>query len=138
MPVLGGVEDAAPPPPEQPFAPVATLAGEWRVAGLDGEPLDQLSGVALSASDTEIWWEPRCAAMAVSYRIDGLRISTGEPEPPTPVQPGEPTSPICTVNPPPPVRDLIRALDVADAVGRTPENGVLISGGGHSVLLFSQ
>ena len=32
----------------------------------------------------------------------------------------------------------MRALDAAITVGRTTGNGVEISGGGHSVLLFSQ
>jgi hypothetical protein len=34
--------------------------------------------------------------------------------------------------------EAFRAIDSATEVGRTPENGVLISGGGHSLLLFSQ
>jgi hypothetical protein len=32
----------------------------------------------------------------------------------------------------------MRALDAAQTVERTPQNGILIAGGGHSLLLFSQ
>ncbi len=124
--------------PSSSLAPVATLEGEWRVAGIDGAPFDEPYGLALSADADEIWWEPRCANMARSYRITGTRIAIGEAEPLAPVEPGEPSPPICTINPPTRLRDVARSLDAADTVGRTLENGVLLSGGGHSMLLFSQ
>lgn len=138
LPVNDGVESPAPPPPPTAISPIETLAGEWRVAGIDGEPFDEPYGLALSADAEEIWWEPRCANFAFSYRIEGLRITTGEGRPSNPVEPGAPPSPVCTGGIPPRLDDVARALDLADTVGRLPSNGVLIEGGGHSITLFSQ
>ncbi|WP_120716598.1 hypothetical protein [Tsuneonella amylolytica] len=134
-----GVEqDAGSAAPSSSLMPIATLEGEWRVAGIDGAPFDEPYGLALSADADEIWWEPRCSGMARRYRITGLGIVTDKARPPAPVLTGQPSRPICTINPPERVQDVLRALDVADTVGRTPQNGVLLSGGGHSLLLFSQ
>ena len=122
----------------QPAPPaVATLEGEWRVAGVDGQPLDEPIGLALRASKDEIWWAPRCAQFVRSYSIAGTRLTIGPAQwlrsrPPADVPPP------CAIGLPPRLRDVARALDSAVQVGRTPENGVLISGGGHSLLLFSQ
>ena len=119
-------------------APVQTLEGEWRVAGIDGQPLDQPVGLALSASAQEIWWDPRCAGYVRSYRIDGGKFTTGPHIGFVPRKPGEHTPPVCTIAPPPRIGDVFRALTSATAIVRTPQNGIEISGGGHSVLLFSQ
>ncbi|MXO70305.1 hypothetical protein [Alteraurantiacibacter buctensis] len=126
-------------PSAAPLAAIATLAGEWRVAGIDGRPLDQPVGLTLSATGQEIWWDPRCAGLTRSYSIDGLRISTGpalDASPPTP--PGAPPAPVCAIGLPPHIVNVFRALDEADTVGRTLENGVAISGPRHSVLMFRQ
>ena len=138
LPANEGVENSAPPPPTTAISPIETLAGEWRVAGIDGEPFDEPYGLALSADAEEIWWEPRCANFAFSYRIEGLRITTGEGRPSNPVEPDAPPPPVCTVGIPPRLDEVARALDLADTVGRLPSNGILIEGGGHSVTLFSQ
>ncbi|WP_162925128.1 hypothetical protein [Aurantiacibacter odishensis] len=138
LPANDGEENPAPPPPSTAISAIETLAGEWRVAGIDGEPFDEPYGLALSADGEEIWWEPRCANFAFSYRIEGLRITTGEGRPSNPVEPGAPPPPVCTVGIPPRLNEVARALDVADTVGRLPSNGVLIEGGGHSITLFSQ
>lgn len=122
--------------------PVATLEGEWRVAGIDGEPFDEAYGLALSADATEIWWEPRCAGHIFHYRIDGLSFQARdlEPEPSPDWKPVDGPHPavVCSIGLPPRLADVGRAIRGATTVERTPENGVLISGGGHSLLLFSQ
>ncbi|WP_338242484.1 hypothetical protein [Aurantiacibacter hainanensis] len=138
LPADDSAETTAAEPPPEALSPVETLAGEWRVAGIDGEPFDEPYGLALSASEDEIWWEPRCANAAWTYRIDGLTLQTGTAEPDAPVAPGAPPPPVCTVNPPPRLSDVSRALDSAERVGRTPSNGVLLEGGGHSLTLYSQ
>lgn len=128
---------ASPPVAEAPPS-VETLAGEWRVAGIDGRDFNESYGLALSADERAIWWEPRCAAFVRGYRIEGNRISFG-PDPDSPVsKPGAPTITVCTIAPPPRLGEVMRALSTATTVERTPHNGVLISGGGHSLLLFSQ
>lgn len=142
----GGADQTPPTPepamssaPARPLATIESLAGEWRVAGIDGEPLDEPYGIALSANRDEIWWEPRCAGIARSYAIRGLRFSIGPAVRSTPSPaPGAPPPVVCAIGLPPRLADVSRALDAADTIGRTPENGVAISGGGHSLLLFSQ
>ena len=125
--------------PEPVPPPVDTLAGEWRVAGIDGKPFDADYGIALSASADEIWWEPRCAGIVRRYRIRGYSVSMMLPEPP-PAQEGLPRPPpaVCTIGVPVGVENAFRALDAVDRVMRTPENGIELSGGGHSLTLFSQ
>ena len=127
----------APSPPSVPAA-VATLAGEWRVAGIDGRPFDESYGLALSSDAEEIWWAPRCAGLVRSYRIDGTVFRTGPAKGVRPRAPGEPTPPVCAIGLPPRIDEVTRALDSATTIRRTPSNGVEISGGGHSLLLFSQ
>ena len=112
-----------------PAAPT-TLAGEWRVAGIDGAPLDEPYGLALSADTRLIWMEPRCAGVARSYRISGGRIAFG-PDP-------DARNEVCAIGMPPRTDDVLRALDAAQTIRRTPSNGIEIAGGGHSLTLYSQ
>jgi hypothetical protein len=139
--------DAAPQPPAAPApaaptpdapAPVTTLAGEWRVAGIDGKPLDGPVGLALRGDAREIWWEPRCAGFVRSYRIAATSFSTGPYLGFKPRQPGEPTPPVCTIGLPPGLQDMFAALNAATEIRRTANNGIELSGGGRSLLLFSQ
>jgi hypothetical protein len=119
-------------------APV-TLAGEWKVVGIDGNDLNEPYGIALSANASEIWWEPRCAGMVRGYSIKGTAIRFGSaPSLGPPPRPGTPPRPVCAIGLPPRLFDVVRVLDAATLVQRTPANGVGISGGGHSLLLFSQ
>lgn len=129
--------EPAPPPAEMPA--VDTLAGEWRVAGIDGEPFDQDYGIALSATENEIWWEPRCAGIVRRYRIEGDRVTMLLPEPPS-AHEGLPRPPpaVCTIGVPVGVERVFGALDAAEMITRTPQNGIELSGGGHSLTLFSQ
>lgn len=120
------------------------LAGEYRVAGIDGEPLEGQSGLALSANDYSIWWEPRCAGLHVEYRIVNERFVVLEMPPvppPPPAPPGEtppPPPPVCALAPPPAAQEAIAAIRAADRVERTAENGIKLSGNGRSITLFSQ
>jgi hypothetical protein len=134
----------APSPPEtQAEAPpsaaaVTTLAGEWRVAAIDGKNFNEPYALALSGDAEEIWWAPRCAGLVRSYRIDGTGIRIGPAKGLQPRAPGAPTPPVCAIGLPPRIDEVTRALDSATAIRRTPANGVEISGDGRSLLLFSQ
>ena len=119
-------------------AAVATLSGEWRVAGIDGRSLDESYGLALSANESEIWWAPRCAGAARSYRLEGSRARFGPVGEVLRRKPGESTPPVCAIGLPPRLADVMAAFDAADRVVRTPQNGIEISGGGRSLLIFSQ
>ena len=125
----------APPPVPQP-APVTSLAGAWRVGGIDGIPFNEPYGLALRGDPGKLWWEPLCAGMARGYTIRGSSISFRSLRPPRP--PGSPPEPVCAIGLPPRLGDVIRALDAATTIERTPQNGILIAGGGHNLTLFSQ
>lgn len=120
----------------EPLPPVTSLSGAWRVAAIDGKTLDEPYGLALTGDQDRLWWQPTCAGMIRKYRIDGrsIRIGSVHPE----AKAGSPTSIVCAIGLPPRLREVFRALDAASHVNRTPENGVLIGGGGYSVTLFSQ
>ena len=132
--------DPAPPAPatsaHETALPVASLAGEWRVAGIDGQTLDEPIGLSLTGDARQLWWQPRCAGVARAYLIDGQRISFRSTEPPRPA--GSPTPPVCAIGLPPRIDEVTRALDGATSISRTAGNGVLISGPDHSLTLFSQ
>ena len=117
---------------------VTTLAGEWRVAGIDGRESNEPVGLALRADDKEIWWEPRCAGLVRSYTVRGAELRTGPALGAQSPKPGAPTPPVCTIGLPPRLDEVVRALDSARSVRWTENNGLLISGKGHSLLLFSQ
>lgn len=124
------------PPPEAPVpaavelsAQVVSLAGAWRVAGIDGRSFDEPVGLSLTGDEQQLWWEPRCAGVARAYRIDGGRITFASTQPP---------GPVCEIGQPPRLDEVVRALDGAVSISRTPNNGILISGPDHSALLFSQ
>jgi hypothetical protein len=120
-----------------PHAPlVSSLAGEWRVAGIDGQSLDQPIGLALRGTENEFWWNPRCAGMARRYRIEGSNIFFNSTEPPR--KAGQPGPPVCAIGLPPQLKQVFDALDGARNIWRTENNGILIAGAKHSVLLFSQ
>jgi len=114
--------------PARTEAPV-TLAGEWRVAGIDGEPFDEPYGIALSADGNEIWWAPRCAGQSVRYTIRGDRF-TAQPE----RAPGA----ICKIGLPGRLPEVMTALRAAERIERTPANGLRLLGKGRSLTLFSQ
>ena len=115
---------------------MTSLAGMWRVATIDDRSFDEGYALALRADENSLWWEPRCAGMARGYRIGGVSVSFSSLDPPRP--PGSPTPPVCAIGLPPRLGEVFRALDSATTIAPTPENGVRIAGGGHSVTLFRQ
>ncbi len=128
-------------PTASPANAPTTLAGEWRVAGIDGAAFDEPYGLALSADDKEIWWSPRCAGQSIRYRIDGGRFEVVPPPPPPAPAPGaEPNPPVavCAIGLPERLPEVMNAIRAADRIERTPQNGVRLSGKGRSVTLFSQ
>lgn len=118
--------------PATPAAPT-TLAGEWRVSGIDGEDFDEPYGIALSADEHEIWWSPRCAGAHLVYRISGARfeVIASDTRP-------DPAALVCKIAPPPRLAEVMDALRGADRIERTPHNGVRLSGHGRSLTLFAQ
>ena len=117
---------------------VIDLAGEWRVAGIDGESFDEPYGLALRADGAEIWWEPRCAGIIRSYTIKGTAFATAPRTSEPPADTRSPQRPVCAIGLPPRLGDVRDVLDGAETIQRTSANGIRISGGGRSLTLFSQ
>ena len=107
-------------------APV-DLAGEYRVAGVDGADIDLPHGITASITADRIDLQSDCIRMAWSYTRDGAALSTA-------TQP----VPSCRRALLPPEQAISEAFTAADSVSRTPANGLEFAGGGRSVLLFLQ
>lgn len=117
-----------------PLPPAIDLEGEWRVGGLNGKEIDKPYAIVLRGSGARIWWEPDCAREERYFTIEGNAFRTV----PTP-------DPIIAhlaceseVDIPEELSAIWQALDNADKIERTQENGIRIAGEGRSVLLFSQ
>ena len=109
------------------------LVGEWRVAGINGEEFNEPYGIALSATDSEIWWNPRCARQSAHYTIQGNRFRWSPP----PERPQEPLH-VCAIAIPPRLPEVMQTIRGAYMIERTPANGIRLSGNGRSLTLFSQ
>jgi hypothetical protein len=120
-------DGAANRPAAAPSPATAAVIGEWRVAGIDGAEIDAPIGIALSIDASTIAYDPRCAGFVWDYRYAAGSLSLKRRQ-----------GPICEIGYEPVLDRLAAALDAARTVRRTPSNGVELSGGGHSVLLFSQ
>ena len=133
-------EPVADPSPEAVATGIvpASIVGEYRVAGIDGQPLDADFGIALSVTEDTLAYEPRCIGFVWTYTIEDGRIVT-QRDPaygPQPAPGGGMVSCLPAVSPQ--HRALAAAIDAAEEVRRTPANAVELRGGGHSVTLFSQ
>ena len=123
----GSAEERAVPAEPPAIASAAELAGEYRVAGIDGSEIDLPHAVTASIDVERIHLTSDCVNLAWSYRFEGERLVTEQAPAESCARGFDATE-----------RALLAALDVADAVHRTPANAVELSGGGHAVTLFSQ
>ncbi|RIV80291.1 hypothetical protein [Pelagerythrobacter aerophilus] len=133
-------EDSAAPPPQATSSPTetveqtpsreapASLIGEYRVAGIDGTEVGGQIGIALSVTETNIFYDPRCAGFDWTYTYEGGALTTERPA----------DRAVCEIAVHPEQQRLAAALDAVTQAERTPSNGIELSGGGHSVTLFSQ
>lgn len=118
-----------PAPPATPRADApATLVGEWRVAGIDGQPIDAPIGIALTIDAQVIGFDPRCAGFTWDYTYSAGTLEAIRRNP----------TAICAIGYDPVLDRLADALDRVTIVRRTAANGIELSGGGRSVTLFSQ
>ncbi|MCL6249743.1 hypothetical protein M3P36_01600 [Altererythrobacter sp. KTW20L] len=115
------------------------LAGEYRVAGIDGGEVEGDMGIGLTIADGVISYEPQCLGFVWTL-ADGerglLEIARHLDYQPEPRPDG--TVVVCQPAVTPAFYELATAFDVVDRAVRTPANGIEFTGGGHSVTLFSQ
>jgi hypothetical protein len=131
--------EQAAPVPDNALRSVGALLGEYRVAGIDDEPLDAEFGIALSIDGPVLSYEPACAGFVwtISFDRDGHMMLTRNPDFGPELQ-LDGTYVVCDVEVPPELRQLGEALDRVNLAQRTLDGGLLLSGNGRSVTLFSQ
>lgn len=105
----------------------AALAGEYRVAGVDGRDINLSHGVSASISEQEIEVLSQCIRFKWTYVLSG-GVLAAERIP----------SMSCRRALLPEEEAISRAFDQAVQARRTPANGIEFSGEGHTVTLFSQ
>ena len=123
--VATGTSEPAPAPPAN--APLS-LVGEWRVAGVDGAPIDAPIGIALSIDANSLGFDPRCAGFTWDYDYAAGQLTTKQRSP----------AAVCEIGYDPVLDRLATALSAVQSAKRTPANAIELTGGGHSVTLFSQ
>lgn len=119
----------------------ATLTGEYRVAAIDGQEVGGGIGIALTVSDSMIWFDPRCAGFDWTYTYAGGAMITDRPEKPSAVDGpfvARRMRPTCRIAVHPEQQRLAAAIDAVTNAHRTPSNGIELNGGGHSVSLYAQ
>jgi len=127
------------PLPENALTSMADLQGEYRVAGIDDAPLDAEFGIALSIDGQVLSFDPVCAGfvwtigIAQDGRLNLVRNPDFGPE-----RQADGTMAVCDVVVPPELTQLGEALDQISIAQRTLDGGLLLSGNGRSVTLFSQ
>ena len=121
------------PEPADPWP--ETIRGQWRLAGVDGQPFDADYGVAISIGQDRIEFD-NCQQIAWNYTYEAGKITT-QRTPAITIDIAPKPLP-CTAPLPPELAGMVTAIDAASEVQRTPENGVRLSGGSHSVTLFGQ
>ncbi len=127
-----------PEPQGTAIASVGDLVGEYRVAGIDDAEISGNKGIALSIDGPLMSFGPTCAGFEWTIGFDGETLRTSRHSGAAGSSLGEPSRPVCAVAVTPAERALAQALDAATRAERTPANGIRLSGGGHSVTLFSQ
>jgi len=115
------------------------LIGEYRVAGIDGLPIEGNMGIALSITDGRLSFEPVCLGFVWQASVPLPGMLQLERDPAYGLQSAADGSmDSCQPRVTPAFGELASALDQVDNVKRTAENGVELSGAGRSVLLFTQ
>jgi hypothetical protein len=114
-------------PAEANLGPSLELAGDYRIAGVDGADIDLPHGISATIGADRIDVVSQCVEMAWSYRLDGTALQTTR----LPVV-------SCDRARYPEEEAIEAAFTAAREVERTESNGIRFSGGGRSVILFSQ
>ncbi|MEQ5788403.1 hypothetical protein J3454_10900 [Erythrobacter sp. NFXS35] len=112
-------------------APVGNLEGAYRVAGIDGAPIDAPIGLALTVTDSRIVSDAACGGFAWDYTLEGNALATTRVVSPAP-------DCLARTSFPRAVFDLAAAIDAVSEAQRTPSNGIELSGAGRSATLYSQ
>lgn len=131
-PIPGNIADG------KPITSLGDLLGEYRVAGVDGSEVPHGEAIALSIDGPLMSFDPTCAGFVWEIGFEGDALVTRRSSNAADRPAGIPPPPVCAIAVSDGQRALAEALDAATRAERTLENAVRLSGGKHSVTLFSQ
>ncbi len=120
VPVALGSEDG-------PQVQIVLPLGEYRVAGVDGAPVNLTHAITVSVSEDTIAVVSQCVTPRWNYTYQEGRLTT------QPI-----IEAMCKRGREPAEVAVEAVFDQPEAVLRTPENGIYLAGGGHDLTLFSQ
>lgn len=126
-PTASSVPAATPAPAAEPPLPAAELPGEYRIAGVDGRDIDLPHAITASIDGGRIRVTSGCLRRDWTYVYEGGRLTTKKASVLS-----------CLPNPRPEEAAVFAAFEPAQTAVRTPANAIEITGGGHTVTLFSQ
>lgn len=118
---------AAPSPTNKMPAGPESLVGEYRIAGVGGTEIDLPHALTTRITADAIEVDSGCVNFAWTYAYDRTALATER-------RPAK----SCERALLPDERAVAAAFDAATQAARTPANGIALTSGGHSVLLFSQ
>ena len=122
-PISGQPPSTSPAPAPAP----ASLAGEWRVAGIGDEEINLPHGITASVSRDRITITSSCVVLGWRYTYADGRLHTE-------ALPGQGCERTLDAT----EQRLLQAITQATGARTTPANGVELYGTGEGVLLFSQ
>jgi hypothetical protein len=133
-----GADVSAAPEGSQRIVAGGDLIGEYRVAGIDGAELKTDFDIALSIDGPMLSYEPTCAGFVWTIAEYAGAFTFARAPGFGPTRQPDGSIMVCAVAVPPEMQRLGTAIDAARRAWRTPANGILLEGGGRSVLLFGQ
>lgn len=122
-------------------APVtATLAGEWRVASVDGREAATPMPLRMKAGDQIAQWEPECAQLMFRYTVSGqdFRAHQVRYHVEQGADPREVVRMPCAMGLPPGLESAMAAMTAGRSVERVSDDVLRVSGNGRDLTLERQ
>lgn len=105
----------------------ADIVGEWRIAGVNGKEINEPAGATAKIAASEILIQSDCVNMAYDYSLVAGRF-TAKSKPVISCQRALSAA----------EKAIGDAITTADAASRDASNALILSGGGHSLTLYTQ
>ena len=116
----------------------ASIEGEWRVAGVNGEIIDIGWAMTASIDDASISIQSQCMGFSRMYALEGTTLTTPEVPPAPAGTPHAPPPVVCTRMFLPEEQAVSEALTQADTAYRLPDGSLVLDGPGGSLTFFTQ
>lgn len=109
------------------------LTGTWRIEEMNGGGSQELLAIQLEGDAKRLWWNPRCAGQAVSYKMDGGDISVAESGMRAPEDAAEPLPEgairgACAIGLPGQLDEVLKTIAQATSAKRDHANNIVLAG----------